>query len=120
VTWTPPLRFVSTDELEFFLLTRALTQNSNNVELEKFPEKNQRLHIQFRAVALKITSCRTMSKNKNWKKKWKCKIYGQNTLLFWHYALKSLILFKKFYKFHSVGILSQGPIKALVKAPVNP
>jgi hypothetical protein len=32
-------------ELEFFLLTRALTQNFNIVDLVKFLEKNQKLHI---------------------------------------------------------------------------
>jgi hypothetical protein len=32
-------------ELEFFLLTRVLTQNFNRVDLIKFLEKNKKLHI---------------------------------------------------------------------------
>jgi hypothetical protein len=32
-------------ELEFFLLTGVLTQNFNIVDLVKFLEKNQKLHI---------------------------------------------------------------------------
>jgi hypothetical protein len=32
-------------ELKFFLLMRVLTQNFNTVELVKFLEKNQKLHI---------------------------------------------------------------------------
>jgi hypothetical protein len=38
-------RFVSMSELELFLLTGVLTQNFNNVDLVKFLEKNQKLHI---------------------------------------------------------------------------
>jgi hypothetical protein len=69
--------FVSMSGLEFFLLTRILTQNSNNVELVKFLGKNEKLHIQIKAVTLKMTSCRTMSKNKrklmtNLSKTWFC------------------------------------------------
>jgi hypothetical protein len=52
--------FVSMNELEFFLLTRVLTLNSNFVELIKFLEKNQILHIQIIVVTLKMTSCRTI------------------------------------------------------------
>jgi hypothetical protein len=37
--------FVIMSELEFFLLTRVLTQNFNTMDLEKFLEKNQKLHI---------------------------------------------------------------------------
>jgi hypothetical protein len=37
--------FVIMSELEFFLLTRILTQNFNAVDLVKFLEKNQKLHI---------------------------------------------------------------------------
>jgi hypothetical protein len=51
-------------KLEFFLLTRVLTQNFNIVDLVKFLEKNQKLHIYIVAVTLKVTSCRTMSKKK--------------------------------------------------------
>jgi hypothetical protein len=32
-------------KLELFFLTRVLTQNSNIVDLVKFLEKNQKLHI---------------------------------------------------------------------------
>jgi hypothetical protein len=37
--------FVIMSEIEFYLLTRVLTQNSNMVDLVKFLEKNQKLHI---------------------------------------------------------------------------
>jgi hypothetical protein len=37
--------FVIISELELFLLTRVLTQNFNIVDLVKFLEKNQKLHI---------------------------------------------------------------------------
>jgi hypothetical protein len=37
--------FVIMSELELFLLTRVLTQNFNIVDLVKFLEKNQKLHI---------------------------------------------------------------------------
>jgi hypothetical protein len=37
----PNLRFVSMNELEFFLLTRVMTQNSNTMELVNFLEKSQ-------------------------------------------------------------------------------
>jgi hypothetical protein len=61
-------RFVSRSELELFLLTRGLTPNFNTMDLIKILEKNQKLHIQIIAVTLKVTSCRTMSKKKKWKK----------------------------------------------------
>jgi hypothetical protein len=61
-------RFVSMSELELFLLTGVLTPNFNIVDLVKILEKNQKLHIQIVLVALKVTSCRTMSKEKNEKK----------------------------------------------------
>jgi hypothetical protein len=38
-------RFVSMSELELFLLTRVLTPNFNTVDLVKFLEKTQKLHI---------------------------------------------------------------------------
>jgi hypothetical protein len=38
------------------------------MELVKFLEKNQKLHIQIIAVILKMTSCRTMSKKQTWKR----------------------------------------------------
>jgi hypothetical protein len=37
--------FAMMSELEFFLLMRVLTQNFNTVDLVKFLEKNQKLHI---------------------------------------------------------------------------
>jgi hypothetical protein len=37
--------FVIMSELEFFLLTGVLTQNFNTVDLVKFLEKIQKLHI---------------------------------------------------------------------------
>jgi hypothetical protein len=52
------------NELKFFLLTGILTQNVNTMDLVKFLEKNQKLHILIVAVTLKVTSCRTMSKKK--------------------------------------------------------
>jgi hypothetical protein len=39
------------------------------MELVKFLDKYQKLHIQIKAVTLKATSCRTMSKNSFCKKK---------------------------------------------------
>jgi hypothetical protein len=51
-------------ELELFLLTGVLTPNFNTVDLVKILEKNQKLHIQIVAVALKEMSRRTMSKKK--------------------------------------------------------
>jgi hypothetical protein len=36
--------------------------NFKTMDLIKFLEKNQKLHIQIRAVTLKVTSCRMMSK----------------------------------------------------------
>jgi hypothetical protein len=38
-------RFVSMSELELFLLTGVLTPNFNTMDLIKFLEKNQKLHI---------------------------------------------------------------------------
>jgi hypothetical protein len=55
-------------ELELFFLTGVLTQNFNNVDSIKFLEKNQKLLMQILMVTLKVTSCRTMSKNKKMKK----------------------------------------------------
>jgi hypothetical protein len=37
--------FVIMSKLEFFLLMSVLTQNFNTVDLVKFLEKNQKLHI---------------------------------------------------------------------------
>jgi hypothetical protein len=51
-------------ELELFLLKGVLTPNFNTMDLVNFLEKYQKLHIQIIAVAMKVTSCRTMSKKK--------------------------------------------------------
>jgi hypothetical protein len=55
-------------ELKFFLLTRISTQNFNTMDLVKFLERNQKLHILIVVVTLKVTSYRTMSKKKSEKK----------------------------------------------------
>jgi hypothetical protein len=55
-------KFVSMNALELFLLTRVLTQNFKTMDLVKFLEKNQKLHIQIIEVTLKVMSCRTMNK----------------------------------------------------------
>jgi hypothetical protein len=49
-------RFVSISELELFLLMGVLTPNFNTIDLVKFLEKNQKLHIQIVLVTLKLTS----------------------------------------------------------------
>jgi hypothetical protein len=51
-------------ELELFFLMGVLTPNFNTMDLVKILEKNQKLHIQIIAVALKVMSCKTMSKKK--------------------------------------------------------
>jgi hypothetical protein len=56
--------FIIMSELKFFLLMGVLTQDFNTVDLVKFLENNQKLHIQIVAVTLKVTSCKTMSKKK--------------------------------------------------------
>jgi hypothetical protein len=48
--------FVTISELEFFLLTRVLTQNFNTMDLVKFLEKNHKLHVYIIMVILKVTS----------------------------------------------------------------
>jgi hypothetical protein len=58
------------NELEFFLFKgvlaqHSLAQNSNIMQLVKFIEKNQRLHIQIGAVILKTTLCMIMSRKHN-------------------------------------------------------
>jgi hypothetical protein len=50
-------KFVSMSELELFLLTGVLTPNFNTMDLVKFLEKNQKLHIQIIAVTLKVMLC---------------------------------------------------------------
>jgi hypothetical protein len=51
-------------ELGLFLLMGVLTQNFNNMDLVKFLEKNQKLHIWIVVVTLRVTSCKTMNKEK--------------------------------------------------------
>jgi hypothetical protein len=82
-------KFVSMSEVELFLLMGVLTPNFNTVDLVKFLEKNQKLHIQIIAVTLKATSCRTMSKKKV-KKSEKPRFYGQNKLFFENPAFQPL------------------------------
>jgi hypothetical protein len=67
-------------ELELFLLTGVLTPNFNTMDLVKFLEKNQKLHIHIIAVGLKVTSCRTISKKK---KEWKTKMLWSKQTFFW-------------------------------------
>jgi hypothetical protein len=55
-------------ELELFLLMGILTPNFNTMDLVKILGKKQKLHIQITMVTLKVTSCRTMSQKKKWKK----------------------------------------------------
>jgi hypothetical protein len=81
-------RFVSMSELESFLLIGILTPNFNTMDLVKFLEKNQKLHIEIIAVTLKVASCRTMSKKKKVKKSEKPRFYGQNKLFFENPALQ--------------------------------
>jgi hypothetical protein len=45
-----------------------LIENFNIVDLIKFLEKNQKLHIHITAASLKVTLCRTMGKKKVKKK----------------------------------------------------
>jgi hypothetical protein len=83
-------RFVCMSELELFFLTWVLTPNFNTMDLLKILEKNQKVHIHIVAVTLKVTSCRTMSKKKEVKKREKPRFYGQNKLFFENPALQPL------------------------------
>jgi hypothetical protein len=60
------------------------------MDLLKTLEKNKKLHIQIVAVTLKVTSCKTMSKKKKWKKSEKPRFYGQNKLFFENPAFQPL------------------------------
>jgi hypothetical protein len=55
-------------EREFLFLAGVLTPNFNTMDLVKILEKNKKLLIQIVAVTLKVTSRRTMSTKKMWKK----------------------------------------------------
>jgi hypothetical protein len=77
------------DELEFFLLKEVLPQNSNIVELVKFLDKYQKLHIQIKVVTLKATSYRSMSQVFLEKSEYP-RFCGQYKLLFKHTALQPL------------------------------
>jgi hypothetical protein len=65
---------ISMSELEFFLLTKVLIQNSNIVEFVKFLEKTQIRQSQIIVVTLKMTSFRTMTTKYKIEKKRKPKI----------------------------------------------
>jgi hypothetical protein len=54
----------------------------NGMDLVKILEKNQKLHVQIVAVTLKVTSCRTFSKKKKWKKSGKPKILWAKQTIF--------------------------------------
>jgi hypothetical protein len=60
------------------------------MDLVKILGKKQKLHIQIVAVTLKVTSCRTKSKQKKVKKSEKPRFYGQNKLFFQNPALQPL------------------------------
>jgi hypothetical protein len=72
-------------ELELFLLTGVLTPNFDIVDLIKFLEKNQKLHIQIVAVTLKVTSYITMTQKRRSEKP---RFFGQNKLFFENPALQ--------------------------------
>jgi hypothetical protein len=76
-------------ELELFLLMGVLTPNFKTMDLVNILEKNQNFHIQIVAVALKVTSCKTVSKKKSEKSE-KPRFYGQNKLFFENPALQPL------------------------------
>jgi hypothetical protein len=86
-------------ELKFFLLTRVLIQNFNTMDLVKFLEKNQKLHIQIVAFTLKVTSCMTMTK----KRSGNPRFYGQKKRLSYHPAIQPLGSFS-----HMVACLHVG------------
>jgi hypothetical protein len=77
-------------ELELFLLMGVLTPNFNTMDLVKFLEKNQKLHIWIVVVTMKVTSCKTMSQKKKVKTNKKPRFHGQNKLFFEHPALQPL------------------------------
>jgi hypothetical protein len=68
-------------ELEFFLLTRVLTQSFNTMDLVKFLEKNKKLHIYIVMVTLKGDIIQYHEHKKKVKKSEKPRFYGQNKLL---------------------------------------
>jgi hypothetical protein len=56
--------FISMDELEFILLIKVSTQNSNIVEFVKFLKKIKNF-TSIVGITLKMTSYKTLGKNKN-------------------------------------------------------
>jgi hypothetical protein len=86
-------KFVSMSEPKLFLLTGVLTPNFNTMDLVKILEKNKKIHIQIIAVTLKVTSYKTMSKKKKWKKSEKPRFYEQNKLSFENPTLHPLGIF---------------------------
>jgi hypothetical protein len=74
--------FVIMSELELFFLMEVLIQNFNTMDLVKFLGKHKKLQIQIITITLKVTSCKTMRKEKKKvKKSEKPRFYGQNKLL---------------------------------------
>ena len=70
--------FVTMSELEFFLLTKVLIQSFNTMDLVKFLERNQKLHIWTITITSMGTSCKTMSIIKKVEKNEKPRLYWQN------------------------------------------
>jgi hypothetical protein len=62
-------------ELKFLLLMGVLTQNFNIVDLVKFLENNEKLHIWIVVVTLKVTSCKNIRQKKKVKRSGKEKFY---------------------------------------------
>jgi hypothetical protein len=69
-------------ELELFLLMGVLIQNFNIVDLVKFLEKSQKLHIQIVAVTYEGDVMQNHEHKKKVKKSEKPRFYGQNKLFF--------------------------------------
>jgi hypothetical protein len=80
-------RFESMSELELFLLTGVLIPNFNTMDLVKFLEKYQKLHIQIIAVTFEGYVMQNHEQKKLVKKNEKPRFYGQNKLLFKNPAL---------------------------------
>jgi hypothetical protein len=57
--------FVSMSKLEFYLFKGVIIENSSTMETVNFFEKIQIFHVRIHVVVLKMTSCKTMSRNKN-------------------------------------------------------
>jgi wyosine [tRNA(Phe)-imidazoG37] synthetase (radical SAM superfamily) len=93
-------RFVSESWAKLFFVKGVNTKNSNIIELVNFSEKIQILHIHISMVTLKMTSCRTMSRNKMGKKMKIQHSMGKTnfffgTLPFIHWVVLDMQLFLK-------------------------